>query len=148
MVVKILRCSGCDFETSLVPEAEYAYVLEGGRHVDIPSEIMWCESCQTVRPCEKLPALSTLQNQLQSTDSPFNKSRLKALCDVLQQRRTPAKCLHCGSTNIKSLFVNRQRILHPNCLAGGRLEGHTSRKLVSLILHTELFSIEGERLAR
>lgn len=133
------RCSGCDYKRD-VYFSDRVYDV-GNLKFGLPvlANLGWCFTCRQCVAVEYIPDLTQLIEELadlrrntecwqEENDSPNN--RLVWAESRLQwrlRRKSPARCLECGSTDIRELS-NYHKSLdgntlgeHPNCLGGGKL---------------------------
>jgi hypothetical protein len=151
-----IRCGACGYEQ---PEyrghgAFYAYLLSDGSTLSVPYVPAWCHRCQAVMHGEELPEIAWLEQQLREWQASglekqtqaWHVAWLERKIAWRSERRSPAKCLACGSSEIvRGSFQGGAP--HPSC--GGwlalRRSGHFS--LMEPLMQS-LYSPEGEALGR
>jgi hypothetical protein len=135
------RCDRCGAEACAITARLLRYRLDDGAVVTWCDRPAWCNDCKTIRPSEWLPEAEALAASLRDVEtSGLNeneKSLAKwagvdedtALQEKLQDRRaalrwrlarrSPPRCLECGSMSIEPLFANpssdHDYIEHPGC---------------------------------
>ena len=149
----LLKCDRCSFITTLYSWTESCglYALPDGKQVRVPVRAEWCYQCKTLRATENLPEVACTKQRVQEADRVLRRcvaryfllclrygsrmaSKGKALArDRLEQaqamhrivsnRKSPPRCLSCGSTDHEELrlfaFPEGRRttlpIQHPGC---------------------------------
>lgn len=125
-----VRCHGCDFEGILQHRPiTLQYALPDGTSVQGYREAGWCNICDGIRDVEAKLDKVDLQSQLQalapqrglggmfksavdralgggSDTRSEDRQRLQGLLQVAQIRRSPQRCLHCGSTSVLPLMFD------------------------------------------
>ena len=151
-----VHCKRCGYEQAKYrgDGAFYAYLLDEGSTLSVPYVPAWCHHCRAVVHAEELPEVIALERQVRewqasSLDDSIRTWHLEWLASEIawrSKRRSPAKCLVCGSTDIVRGSLGGG-VLHPGC--GYRmplkLSGHYS--LMEPLMQW-LYSPEGEALGR
>ena len=104
------------------------YRMPDGSRLHIRQRECWCPVCERIDMAEDVPSLAELQAELDRLLAPDEETLRKfAFIDIpvddliaetrkriewRRHRRSPAKCLHCGSTNITALPHNKE-FAHP-----------------------------------
>jgi hypothetical protein len=107
------------------------YEFADGSHLDVYTEPVWCTRCLRVTNGEVIPTLESLDKQLAELGGPgstlarlllppgvsaldFEENFRRERIDEARKRRewrlgrrSPAKCIHCGSTEIVALPHNQ-----------------------------------------
>jgi hypothetical protein len=99
--------------------ASLNYRLADGSRLDVHQDACWCSRCNTFRVGERIPTIEEVRAELQKLANPskeeieiwqlIGKSIEAVVADTEArlawrgQRTSPAKCLHCGSTELKPL---------------------------------------------
>jgi len=138
--VTIFTCTRCDFrqgDTHTWGIREY--VLADGVRVSVPRRLGWCHSCQSIAAVEDLSgdeqreeleeiqvALVVLRFWKFRERKWLRRQLADALdtLDLLKERKSPARCLHCGSADIGSITT------HPGC--GGVIQAGLSDLRIAL----------------
>jgi hypothetical protein len=147
-----LMCDRCSFEIRLKSylDCYCLYELPDGGHVPIPIRAEWCFQCKTLRPTENLPDIATTSQRVLeakltlsrflegcSSLSPGSPEMVYAtklytqeilepperLHRVVSNRKSPPRCLSCGSFDHKELPLTGYpagkrttlKIQHPDC---------------------------------
>lgn len=122
-----IRCHGCDYEGIIQHRPiTLQYALPDGISVQGYRESGWCNICDGIRDVEAKLDKTDLQSQLQalapqrglggmfksavdralgggSDTRSEDRERLQGLLQVAQIRRSPQRCLNCGSTSVLRL---------------------------------------------
>ena len=141
------------------------YEFPDGETLDVHTEIGWCFSCNTFTDIERLEAIEEIDQQIADMhdpdsvlyrmffDSPagkdgeFLKSQVaeaQRRRDFLLQRTSPAKCVHCGTENVKQI-PHGETVEHPAGCGTFVLE---SVGMCSTDFMNWYFTPEGERIPR
>jgi len=149
-----IACNKCSYELRYQP-ASYDYCFENGARLYVIVGRAWCGACNEVVEAEHLHTLVEIEAELRAIDS-FSRvvnspDHSKASAEVRDQflqrrnlairRKSSARCLHCGSTNITP-WQPYQPFPHPGC--GGELRLVESSREPNL--KTVLCDVEGNRL--
>lgn len=112
-----LRCRGCDYASSfLTKPLTLRYQLSAGETVDIRPVLGWCHKCETHRDIEPGFDLGSITSELESLSqrrgafsslraafakaSPEDEARkahLNSLYKIACERKSPPRCITCGS---------------------------------------------------
>jgi hypothetical protein len=107
------------------------YRLADGSTLGIEQEVAWCEQCGSFGVVEILPSVEELRERLQELQTPTQKhyfiyrtdDAIKGVIDELrvrlrwrESRKSPARCLACGSTDIHPVRFGEDR----SCVANGK----------------------------
>ena len=143
-------CSGCGFSQQefLTHLARWAYLFPSGQIHRVIAKPAWCGACSQVVHAEDVPSIDELKEK--AVNFPFYRENLERLLAWRSSRRSPGKCLACGSERV-SLFkeVSRQEmtVAHPIC--GGEISlkiwGHVYARTPVV---PELYTPEGEPLGK
>lgn len=124
-----VTCSHCDYARS-IGSPPRSYALPDGSGMPIPDGFGWCKSCETVTPCETLPALADVERLLVAARSQTDQKLATELDRTrcwLKTRVSPPRCLECGAVDISpfppgwSVYRSEESdedfhdIPHPNC---------------------------------
>jgi len=130
------QCNKCDLKTaSTTAWCHFKYILPSDKVIDLKMNMEWCFDCKDLAPVENITAMK-------------NKEFIKL-------RKSPPRCLVCGSTNTKVLTEktlgtsNKEEteeetekcIEHPGC--SGFLIPKLSDLNINLFSSTKFYSIEG-----
>jgi hypothetical protein len=145
-------CDGCSFEVRLYSclDSYSLYELPDGGHVPIPIRAEWCFQCKTLRATENLPDIASTSQRVRRAKRALwrcaagcfslSSRRRQMLAEfklsaqenlesaerfhrVVSNRKSPPRCLSCGSFDHKELplsdFPRGKRITlpirHPGC---------------------------------
>jgi hypothetical protein len=110
------------------------YVLDDGSRLRVMQTECYCPVCQRIDIAEHLETVADLEHRFQQISILGTEERkvaeffgsisdqldeLRKRIDWRRTRRSPAKCLHCGSTEISLLPVSGE-FIHP--ATGARME--------------------------
>jgi hypothetical protein len=121
------KCDKCSYEADFSDPLR-SYEMADGSTVTIERTFVWCSACREVRWGEQLTDLAQLERDLAATSArepavmeelSFSVSRHQTLEDLLASRKkelesriawrrirkSPARCLECGSTDITPLVL-------------------------------------------
>ena len=119
----VYECTGCSFtQTMWNYPIRYVYSYKDS-YFNIPRATSWCYKCNMIVPSENFlnDVKFDSEYQLSNSDKMFIIKRIASL------RKSPPRCLECGSTRItrieevnsKEEVQNKGSALHPKC--GGYL---------------------------
>jgi hypothetical protein len=128
-----IACDKCSYERSY-PHRNYDYHMPDGNHVYVIVGRGWCHSCEQIVETEYLPALDQIEKELRYiagySKEAVTPASIAASIKVRREwenrkalaliRKSPPRCLECGSTNIEVQTSDANGLLlHPRC--GGHL---------------------------
>jgi len=119
------NCGSCAYKATFTQPLR-SYKLQDGTTVPLESTFVWCQACTDVRWGEKLPELAALKERLRAIETRdplvveellFLVSKRQPMTEVIerhvtglvqriawrQNRISAARCLECGSLNIREL---------------------------------------------
>lgn len=139
------RCLGCDYRQRIIGCTDYAYRLSEVPDVFLWAQIAWCDYCHEIVQAERM--LTATESKTWVADGTPKRLRRDAerYREMLTFRRSPARCLRCGTTDIHAASGdrNQQHVLHPEC--GKDIVLHHAG-LARLGSHTHIYTPEGEYL--
>ena len=142
-VVLAVKCDGCDYSQELETKSRQ-YELDDDEWLPIEPALGWCKQCASVQEVELLPELEETTERVRALKAkdPTVVAELEAqgrfaedevefhemILAWLKDRRSPARCLECESTEFVLVFepdldsgeYKRKESEHPEC--GGRLD--------------------------
>lgn len=149
--VTVFTCTRCDFrQGDSHTWGSREYLLADGVRVSVPRRLGWCHSCGSIAAVEDLSGDAQREEceetERELADLRFWKLRerkwlqqnladLQDTLQLLKQRKSPARCLHCGSADIGSISI------HPGC--GGVLQAKLSDVRLALRRTVVLYTPEG-----
>ena len=140
----IISCSDCDYTQEIPPLPYYGYRSVDFDFVTMPTQFVWCQHCQSVSLAEYLLPLERVEERIASEANRRMRRDAERYRQLLLQRQSPARCLHCGGIDLTLRTQDADRVLHhPFC--GGVL-------LFELGIHavmrpmTHYYTFEGEYL--
>ena len=106
------------FEQDYVAKNEYFYLING-KEIRAPSVVDWCNDCQKLCDAELLPNIVAINGRIErfksgALDEFLNLNdekreaeilEMELLCSLRKNRKSGAKCLVCGSSNIIEIDV-------------------------------------------
>ncbi|HUE70118.1 MAG TPA: hypothetical protein VMP01_04445 [Pirellulaceae bacterium] len=120
------------------------YELSASEHLDLDSVPVWCNRCATITHGEHLSTLDEIDDQIRDLNDPtsaaYRRTRHGMLDDITgkgeeflqkrlaklelrrrwrQSRRSPPKCIRCGSTEIVELPIGKAV---PNPFGDGEIQ--------------------------
>jgi hypothetical protein len=144
-----LICDRCSFEERLYSFFPYycLYELPDGGHVPIPIRTEWCYQCKNLCVAENLPDIASTSKEVQEAKgallcclerlSPNSAERIagyklwaphrlepaERMHFIVSNRKSPPRCLSCGSFDHKELLLSGYpegkrttlQIQHPGC---------------------------------
>ncbi len=139
------------------------YEFGDGNHLDVWSTPVWCHECRDYKYGERIETLEEIDRHLEEARNPTSKrtrslfagrmnrefrmkwaEKLQRRREWLQVRRSPPRCLQCGSTDIVRLPENEAV---PNPDGPGSVVLEVSG-LCSTWFNNWYFTPEGERIPR
>jgi hypothetical protein len=113
-------------------------------------DVVWCQRCEEFSSVEQLPTAESIRARMTYEENPPNDlAELRTILDWRSSRKSPRKCLQCGSQfGFKVLPLN-QELDHP--LGRGRIivvKGFSDIVLGGPVPEPDLFDAEGNRLPR
>jgi hypothetical protein len=150
-----LVCDRCGFRQGDFPSYLLAaYRLPDGGVAPLPFQVSWCDKCRRFVhaewPADELVRWAdVLAERWQLASREELRARGQAECARLRAiaggRRSPPRCLACGSVNVVGLGAWSGRLMHPGC--GGRVECSLSvHRYHEYPLLLAAYSPEGEAL--
>jgi hypothetical protein len=144
------------------------YEFDDGSHIDVRSGPVWCRRCNGFTDGESIEGLDEIERQLADLDDPASelyrftedtsptadgRPRLRPLVTELltkrrrwrEGRRSPPKCLQCGSAEIVVLPCEGERVRNP---AGTGWVEVTITGLCSTSFNNRFYTPEGDRIPR
>jgi hypothetical protein len=136
-----IMCDRCSFEERLYSFFPYycLYELPDGGHVRIPIRTEWCYQCKTLCEAECLPNIASISSEVLEAKHVLSRNRnnpeiisatkslrlepAEKLHYVVSNRKSPPRCLSCGSFDHKELHLTGYpegkrtilQIQHPDC---------------------------------
>jgi hypothetical protein len=153
-----IRCSGRDYQLGDQMWGYrhygrfYAYLLPDQSTLDLSFIAAWCRDCREVTHAEEMPSMAAIEKELTTSVPGWRHEELTVLKKWRTQRRSPPKCLDCGSTNIVPVTLDFSEVIeqtfpHPDC--EGVLHFTPSGGYTLGPVQTQrLYSFEGDYLDR
>ena len=114
------KCDRCKFTQRIADGGLRSYQLPGDVRVTIRQQFAWCQSCHVVVHAERLPTIDQIKAELEAfeqlarddrgsfampgrlAEDEINRERnqLQTLRQVVEGRKSPERCLECGSTDL------------------------------------------------
>ena len=136
-------CSGCDFRQVLNPLGNTGYWSDEKEYITLWLSLAWCQKCQEVTRAELLRSPEEIRVEHDATRTRRTRRDLERYLGLLERRRSPPRCLRCGSTEI--IYASSDRsVVHPSC--GGVLSASLSELRGQVRACTHLYTFEGEFL--
>ncbi len=182
-------CTGCDWTGyGALGIGLRRYRLPSGLYLNINRTTAWCHSCGTLGAAEAIPAVEDTEALIAREEAelaevmrtgrpgpwwwPNHEYRKRVMCarysvneakgwrEFFILRKSPPRCLECGSHQIERLPKHQFRrahdliqlpMLHPECSGDGHIVGHFGKN-TGASLGTPMFayeySIDGELVAK
>lgn len=120
----------------------YYYRLPNGIEYPLKVAYAWCHQCEHFVECERLDSIEALELQIEKSESVRERDYWTAILEWRKQRKTPPRCLTCGSFFAIHILPDSEAIEHPdgNCLVkvGGILhECNSGRQLDACFFDAE-----------
>lgn len=141
-------------------EPEHFYVLEDGSLLLVSVRPAWCESCQKFVAGEHIRSIEEEEKELAELEyfaqhpghiPPDRGVRLRNLPELRERRkwrpnrRSPARCLVCGSASITSIWLGSEIEIPGGGKCVGRFSGFADASRAGGP-RKELFTPEGDRI--
>lgn len=124
---------------------DYYYRLSNGIEYPLKHDYAWCHQCESFVECEHLESIAEIEQKL--AESLVNQEYWTAILDWRRRRKTPPRCLTCGSFFAIHVLPESGAIEHPdgNCLVEMGFGGHAVREELP---ETAFFDEEGRLVER
>lgn len=141
---KNVSCSGCDYKQQLPPFPVYGYRSADVADVHLAARVVWCQNCQAVTFAERLSPVEEVERTIAEESNRRVRRNAERYRQLLSQRRSPARCLRCGRTDLVLKSQDEGHMLsHPAC---GGILSFLVDVLYLLKPQTHLYTFEGEYL--
>ena len=138
-------CSSCDFRQELPPFPAYGYRSAEVSFIHLRARTAWCQHCQRVTYAERLEPLERIEQAVVQEKNLRVRRDAERYQQLLSQRKSPPRCLDCGSTSLVLKSQDeRHALYHPGC--GGVLSFYDTGAHVLLNPMTHFYTFEGEFL--
>jgi hypothetical protein len=114
------ECDSCGYSQRISDDGLRSYQMPGDVRVTIRHQFAWCRVCGMVVVAERLPTSDQLTKELADVEQMANerpdvfaspvetaqegidreRKQLLCLIQIIEDRRSPERCLQCGSTSI------------------------------------------------
>lgn len=167
------ECDQCDYRIEVSTSwhgVEGIYHLSRALRIPLVGRYAWCNECGEIRLAERLPTVAEIRTELRasfwnvnawgrelwsctkadSQGSVVTRRRhrqvLRAMLAWRKSRKSPARCLSCGSCNHEITHFDSndlKSVVHPTC--GGTIRFHWDAIWTGILLGFPAFSAEGVR---